>query len=109
MIISFECFKGFPGLASPYQQASFHSLLAGLSSQHRPKLGEMSNEYQSLLAAAAVSNNGNANASPKTSPASPTAAAFESSTTTTPSPTQPNSQQNEGKERPKDLERNETD
>ena len=71
-------FPNFPGLGSPYHPssaaASFHSLLAGLSAQHRPKLGDFPPDYQSLLAAVSSqqqNNGGNAVSPSKSSPSPP--------------------------------------
>ena len=77
-------FPNFPGLGSPYHPssaaASFHSLLAGLSAQHRPKLGDFPPDYQSLLAAVSSQqqqqqqNNGSALSPSKSSPSPPSTA-----------------------------------
>ena len=67
-------FPNFAGLGSPYHPASFHSLLAGLS-QHRPKLGDFPQDYQSLLAAVSSHQNSVEPSKSSPSPASPTGTA----------------------------------
>jgi hypothetical protein len=69
-------FQNFPGLGTPYHPsaaASFHSLLAGLSAQQRPKLGDFPADYQSLLAAVSNHHNNSSAVSPssKSSPSPP--------------------------------------
>ena len=78
-------FPNFPGLGSPYHPASFHSLLAGLS-QHRPKLGDFPQDYQSLLAAVSSQQNSVEPSKSSPSPASPTGQAAAAANGSTPPP-----------------------